>query len=366
MLTKQNHKSIKIATPYGLQRIVFDDLSIVTNHIANHDIVLIVIDERIHKLDELKAFISSIESNRQIHVLPIAINNYTKNTELLFSVFDEMNRLGMTRKSLLISIGGGATSDLVGVAAAFYMRGIEYVVIPTSFISMADTVISKVAVNHGETKNMIGAFRSPALTYIDLAFTKTIDETNLAYGLVEILKQALLEHDMKRVKQILGLLSSDTIDIAGLKELVSWSLKKKSKYVAPDWYDVKGKHKALSLGHTLANYLEMKGEYHHAVAVLYGMVLEYLIAQQRGIVAPAECKVFFAAAQLFEERFKQHEQVMIHLQPSVLIPALRKDKISHHGTIRFVLPTKRGYCVSVVSEDELADAVEAFGKLKFS
>ena len=358
--------TINVRTPYGPQSIVFNDSPALEKTITEYDSVLVVVDERVYKLPKTKQLLATIASVKSMHILAISINNYTKNTTLLTKVIDKMVELGMTRQSLLVSIGGGATSDLTGVAAALYMRGIHYIVVPTSFISMADTVISKVAVNHKDTKNVIGAFRSPVMTYVDIDYCSTINSVDLAHGLVEIFKQSLLEHNEEILDEIAGLLSHDTIDKDALYDLAHWSIKTKIEYIEHDWYDTLGKHKALSLGHTLANYLEMQGEYHHAVAVLYGMVLEFIIAHNRRIITEDQFDEFIHIAMLLERHFKQHEVVKKHLTPTVLLPALRKDKINNNGVLKFVLPTTTSYIITSVSEDELSSAIKAFEILKLN
>jgi len=97
-----------------------------------------------------------------------------------------MTSYGMTRDSLLIAIGGGSTADLVGVASSFYMRGIDYAVIPTNYISMADGIIGKVAINHGRVKNVVGSFKSPQWILINPDILNSLDQLNIDRGLVEV------------------------------------------------------------------------------------------------------------------------------------------------------------------------------------
>lgn len=359
-------KSIKIKNPRGRQQIIFGDESDLFSSIADYDIIFAVVDERVYSFPKTKQLLKKISQNHQkIITTTVSINNFRKNTELLFELLNQMEKSNITRRSLLLSIGGGSTSDLVGVLAAFYMRGIDYVVIPTSFISMADTIISKVAVNHNSTKNLVGAFLSPVYTYIDIDFLQHANETNLFHGLVEILKLALIEHDTLILAEIEKILKGKKPTDLELLELIKWSIRVKAKYVVSDWYDVKGSHKALSLGHTLANYIEMNSQQHHAVAVLYGILLEFIIAYGRRIITRAQYDDFIKFIRLFEIKFTSSQEIMLLLDPVVVLPALQRDKISHSGIVKLVLPTKQGYAVSDVSEDELEGALVILNELEF-
>lgn len=358
-------RTLVLSVPHGKQVIYFDQGYDVDSLLAEYDKALIVADERVDDLTQASHFYSALQSTGKIvGKVTISINNYTKNTELMLQVLDAMQRHGLSRKSLLISVGGGATADLVGVTASVYMRGIDYATIPTSFISMADGIIGKVAVNHRDTKNMIGAFRSPVWVIVDPGFVDMSDDVRIAHGLVEVWKHGLVENDPEITDKIRRLMCDDSNDMALLWELCRDSMHTKAKYVLDDWHDKTGRHKALSLGHTLANYLEMKDELHHAEAVYYGILLEAIMAKNKGLLNPQEFDAIFDTARLFEDRFQKIERIIPLLQHQSLINSLKNDKISHNGKILFVLPTNTGYVVEHVTTDELQKAIDQFSRLR--
>lgn len=355
---------VSLFTPNGSQTIYFsDDQNIkVIDLVEGYDKIILVIDSRISEYEHsLKVINKLLESNKPVHIEYITINNYTKNTQLMLLLLDAFARVGMTRNSIAIAIGGGATCDLVGVTSSVYMRGIPYATIPTSYISMVDGVISKVAINHGLNKNLVGAFNSPDWTYIDTKYVMNhMDRRRILHGLVEAWKHAIIECDGEKQQLINNIASKDVYDFEELINLAKWSMNIKAKYVLDDWRDSSGKQKQLSLGHTLANYLEMVSQTHHAEAVCYGILFESIISKELGRISAIKLNKIFEMFNIFENEFMNINNIKPLVSSLSLSGYLEKDKINAYNKITFVIPTDQGSEVEDITKEDLANAISSF------
>ena len=170
------------------------------------------------------------------------------------------NNIG--RDALLIAVGGGITGDLVGFVASTYMRGIDFVNIPTTLLSQVDSSIGgKVAVNFNGYKNILGSFHNPKLVIVDTIFLKTLSQRQFNNGLAEVIKYGLIQN-----KSIIEGLYNN-IDIT---ETIYDCLIVKKKYVEEDFYD-NGVRKKLNLGHTIGHAIELDNlDIFHGEAVSIG------------------------------------------------------------------------------------------------
>ena len=206
-------------------------------------------------------------------VIPAGEKSKTPNT--LFDILAEMHRRGLNRHSRVAAIGGGVVGDITGLASALYMRGIEWVSIPTTLLAIVDSGIGgKTAVDFDGVKNLIGAFHSASETYVSAAFLKTLPEREWTCGYGELIKTCLLTADgyklLKKHKD--GLLKKDT---GALTELVALCLRTKNDVVTEDPTE-RGRRKILNVGHTVGHALESLDEYNlsHGEYVLKGMMVE--------------------------------------------------------------------------------------------
>ncbi|MEK9147322.1 MAG: NUDIX domain-containing protein [Patescibacteria group bacterium] len=174
-------------------------------------------------------------------------------------IIKRLIKVRASRNSCLISIGGGYVSDITCYTASVYMRGIDFIQIPTTLMSMVDAVIGKVAINFEENKNLIGSFYSPKYVFSDLNFLSTVSKKEKILGLSEVWKHGLIKRDNNIIRKIENCLSNFSDEY--YSEFIHFSMKVKKDCVVSDYNDRKGKHKALSLGHTFANFLEKKNKY---------------------------------------------------------------------------------------------------------
>lgn len=367
MKPQQTVTKLSFDTPTHEQSVVVGDRSVCASFqedidSLHPDSILLVLDRGLlaHKEYALEEYTHSLnELNVPVKIIDIEVNNLTKDFEMLEMLLVAMSEFGLTRKGILIGIGGGSLLDTIGVAAAVYLRGIRYCTVPTSFISMADGIISKVAVNLNGRKNIVGAFYSPVASYCDTSFLENQPFATHLPGLVEIWKESLIVNDIRVTAWINDILERQQLASNDFIELITWSMNIKSEHIINDWRDETGSHKALSLGHTLANFLEMQLPIHHGEAILYGMYLEGYIARNKKLLNAAAHARFNATIHQFDKYFNKYEMIKPILSKN-LFEQLRKDKINHHGIIKFVLPTTTAYEIVAVSEDELRNALELF------
>lgn len=169
-----------------------------------------------------------------------------------------------TRSDLIVSIGGGVTSDIVGYVASSFKRGIKDIYFPTTTLAMIDASVGgKCGINFLDTKNVIGAFYDPSLIVMDLNSLKSLDKRNYYNGLVEALKMGLTI-DANLYNEFI----KNEFDI---ERIIDLSIRAKIKVVSNDRFD-KGGRDILNFGHSIAHAIELNSDYYHGEAVAIGIV----------------------------------------------------------------------------------------------
>lgn len=173
---------------------------------------------------------------------------------------------GFTRGDCVVAVGGGVVGDVAGFAASAYMRGIDFYNVPTTLLAQVDSSIGgKTAINLGDTKNTVGSFYQPKAVLIDPNVLKSLDERNLASGLGECIKSALIGD-----RELLNIIESGEIS-ERIDEIIYRSLYVKKKFVEEDEKE-SGSRKALNLGHTIGHAIEIQGGLSHGEAVALGIL----------------------------------------------------------------------------------------------
>lgn len=369
MKQTEEYMNLSIDTPTDVQEVLFTD-EFPGDFLERYDKVLLVVDSRASDNQRVRNHISSVKVaflSKTCQTITLDINNRVKNTHSMLSLLDIMEQLGMTRRSLVIGIGGGSIGDLVGVTASIYMRGIDYCLIPTTYISMVDGVISKVALNHGHSKNLVGMFTSPKLAIVDTQIAKVDDRKTIAYGIVEMWKHALIVNNKSIINEIDQALDKEhQYTHEELKKWAYWSMKTKMEFVNNDWYDRDNIHKALSLGHTLANVYETRCNIHHAEAVTYGIIFEAIVANRAKILSDKKLESTLKVASKLEIFFNVFNQVQKEITLAMIIRVLKSDKINHSNTFNLVLPIDDGYCVKEIDDQLMSDSLSDYLNLHFN
>mgnify|MGYP000896870014 CR=1 FL=1 len=250
----------------------------------SYDKLFILTDENT-ELHCLPAINKLLNNNNAISVT-IPAGDLNKNIETLSHVWTQLSLRGATRHSLLINLGGGMTTDLGGFAAATFKRGIRYINIPTTLLSMVDASVGgKTGINFNGLKNEIGAFAPASSVLIETEFLKTLDKENFFSGYAEMLKHGLISNT-EHWAELLNF-PTDNLDYTRLKELVGKSVQIKEDIVEQDPYE-QGIRKALNLGHTVGHAFESLSFEEdrpvlHGYAVAWGIVCElYLSSVKTG------------------------------------------------------------------------------------
>ena len=219
--------------------------------------------------------VSAIYADTLLQQLPNAIlhtvisGEGAKSFEVFEKCLTKLQENHFTRKDTIIALGGGVIGDLSGFVAATYLRGIDFIQIPTTTLSQIDSSIGgKVAINLNGVKNVVGAFKQPKMVLIDPNTLKTLDQRNFVNGLVEAIKVGVICND-----QILELFEEDNLN-DNLEKIIALSINVKKDVVQQDPYE-KGIRAILNFGHTIGHGVESYynlTDVYHGEAVAIGMV----------------------------------------------------------------------------------------------
>ena len=281
--------------------IISNDLQqALSNAIAEcpHDKLFVLVDETTHQL--CLPVIAGFDYMQEAQCIVIGATDTHKTLDTLSHVWAELQRMGATRHSLLINLGGGMVTDLGGFAASTFKRGLAYINIPTTLLSMVDASVGgKTGINFGGLKNEIGVFNNANSVILDTIFLQTMDQENILSGYAEMLKHGLISEEKMWAELInfeLETLNLKLCDVSRpeqiktqsskLKEMLADSVAVKQRIVTEDPTE-HGIRKALNLGHTAGHAFESlaleRKPILHGYAVAYGLVVElYLCCVKTG------------------------------------------------------------------------------------
>ena len=219
-------------------------------------------------------------------VIEIGASDMNKTLSSLSHVWEELQLGGATRHSLLINLGGGMVTDLGGFAASTFKRGINFINIPTTLLSMVDASVGgKTGINFGGLKNEIGVFNDSRYVILSTLFLSTLDSQNLRSGYAEMLKHGLINRDDRETADMRRQLIAYDItspDLTLLQQMLAESVKVKERIVDEDPHE-HSIRKALNLGHTAGHAFESWAMRHgnpilHGYAVAYGIIPELYLS----------------------------------------------------------------------------------------
>jgi len=304
---------------------------------SSYSSLFIIVDENTYE-ECLPDFMTAIEGDFHFEVLEIESGEINKNIATCTYLWETLSSLGADRKSLIINLGGGVLTDLGGFVASTFKRGIDFINVPTTLLSMVDASVGgKTGVDLGPLKNQIGVINQPEMVLVIPSFLKTLDERQLQSGFAEMLKHGLIRNasyweDLKSVS------SFDEIDAKIYDSVV---IKNEVVLRDPTEQNIR---KILNFGHTLGHAIEsyfLESEDHetllHGEAIAIGMILEgYLSYKITGL--PKEQLEDIKAT--FLGNYKK-----ISFTPEVIfeiLNLLKFDKKNSHGMINFVLLNRIG------------------------
>lgn len=263
-----------------------------------------------------------------------------KNLTQLERTLEWLAGQGFDRGAAIVGVGGGAAGDHSGFAAAVYLRGVRFALVPTTLLAMVDASVGgKTAVDLGAGKNLVGAFHQPQLVTADLTFLETLPLRERAAGLAEVVKSALIADAplLERLEAEADRLAAGAID-DGMAEVIAAAVRVKSDVVSEDEREA-GRRAILNFGHTVGHALESASGYEllHGEAVSLGMVAALSLGVSLGVTPPALRDRTTALL----ARLKLPVDVAHRLTPEVLA-RVDVDKKRRSDAVRFVFVTAAG------------------------
>ncbi|HUG52984.1 MAG TPA: 3-dehydroquinate synthase [Vicinamibacteria bacterium] len=283
-----------------------------------------------------------------------------KTARTLQRVYDVLADAGLGRDGLVLAVGGGVLGDLAGFAAATYMRGVDWVPVPTTLLAMVDSAVGgKVGINHPRAKNMIGAFHQPRLVAVDPLFLDTLPPRQRQTGAYEVLKCGIIGDPVlfESVRAAPPGLEGWAPDL--LDDAIARSVALKADVVSRDEREG-GLRQVLNLGHTLGHALEAVTAYRrftHGEAVGWGLIGEAALARRRGLLSPADFEAIAGAVDALGPR-----PGLRGLSAEPVLEAVARDKKARQGRVPFVLPTAIG-AVSIVPDVDRGEVLAAFDEI---
>ena len=298
-------------------------------------------------------------TDAQIHIFTVPDSEAGKSFATYQKVLDWLGAAGFTRNDLVIAVGGGAVTDLSGFVASSWLRGIDWVAVPTTLAAMVDAAVGgKTGINSEYGKNLIGSFYSPISVLVDLSWLSTLSDRDFAAGLAEVIKCGFIVDT-----EIVELLKDRNLlevrgDRALTLELITRSIAVKANVVSGDFKESFDRE-ILNYGHTLGHAIELHSKYalRHGECVSIGLVFAANLANQSGILA--------------DQATDLHKRILSNLglptsYESRHWPELRAnmaiDKKSRSGTLRFVAISEFGKTLRIEAPSE-SDLLAAYERL---
>ena len=302
---------------------------------TNPSKIFVLVDTNTHDAC-LPKFLSKVDSGEVvIEVMEMPEGEDHKTIDICTGVWEAMSEYNADRKSLMINLGGGVVTDLGGFVASTYMRGIDYINIPTSLLAMVDASVGgKTGVDLGNLKNQIGVISEGSMVLIDTSFLETLPHNHMISGYAEMLKHGLI-YDKSYWNMLVNF---ENLEASALDNMIYDSVIIKNNIVTEDPTE-KGLRKVLNFGHTLGHAIESyflgngdKTPLLHGEAIAIGMLLEAYISTK--------------TIGLSKEEFKEIEKGILKTFSKIeinendqkaIIDLLKYDKKNSHGKINFVL-----------------------------
>jgi 3-dehydroquinate synthase len=297
---------------------------------------IVVTDENVAKFHAESIVVSLRKAGFTPQVIILPAGEAYKNLETIQRLWHGFLEHGLDRKSTVIALGGGVIGDMSGFAAATYMRGINWVCVPTTLLSMVDASLGgKTGFDLPEGKNLIGAFYPPKLVLADPEVLRTLPERELISGMAEVVKHGIISDPelFEICSHGLECMKDD------LEQIVKRAMAVKINVIEDDPYE-KGFRAALNLGHTVGHAVELvsRFELRHGEAIAIGMVAEAQLAERLTVAG----KGLSEAIREVLLNVGLPVQIPEELPRGEILRAMRMDKKKNAKAIRFALPAEIG------------------------
>ena len=326
--------------------------------VARGSTVLIVSNETIAPL-YLDALVGSL-ADANVHSLILPDGETYKTVGHWTRIIDKLIDIRATRDATIFTLGGGVIGDMGGFAAASYMRGIDFVQIPTSLLAQVDASVGgKTGFNHPRGKNLIGAFHQPKAVLVDIDTLETLPAREFSAGLAEVVKIAAI-----RDVEFLGWLEDNSAaimarDSATITSMIKRSIANKAEVVAQDEREA-GVRALLNFGHSFAHALETLTDYHqylHGEAVAIGMMVASRLSEIRGFCEDGFSQRLGALLQ----SFKLPLDLPAEVATDDILETMKLDKKVIAGAARLILvkAAGEGFIDSTSEKSQIVAAISA-------
>jgi 3-dehydroquinate synthase len=302
---------------------------------GNYSSLFVIVDKNTLQYC-LPLFEEKVEAPFQLIITESGEENKTLNSCQI--IWDRMISLGADRHSLCINLGGGVIGDMGGFAASTFMRGMDFIQVPTSLLSQVDASVGgKLGVDYKNYKNLIGIIKNPGSVFIFTDFLKTLPYKHLLSGFAEVIKHGLI----RDIESFQNLTHTDSLSNINWEDLIYASVNIKQLITEEDPYE-RGIRKILNFGHTLGHAIESyalgnNGQLLHGEAIAIGMIMETHLSFQKGYISIKEAQ---DVKDKILKLYGHHPSVIPKLES--LLELMSKDKKNKGGIIKFSLLQKLG------------------------
>lgn len=305
--------------------------------------------------EEVKNILSGHCKKVILHIIPAGEEN--KTLDNIKNIYKTLIEEKYDRKDLLIALGGGVVGDMTGYAAATYLRGVDFIQIPTTLLAQADSSIGgKTGVDFDGYKNMVGAFYMPKLVYMNISTLKTLDDRQFYSGFAEIMKHGLIKDAIYYEWLLDNMYEIQDRDLDILEEMLMRSNTIKKLVVEKDPKE-QGDRALLNFGHTIGHAIEKAKNFEllHGECVALGAVAAAFISWKHNWLSMEE---YYEIRDMFVP-FKLPISIQ-DINPEEILSLTKSDKKMATGQIRFVLLKKVGKAVidMNVTDEDILNAVK--------
>ncbi len=320
----------------------------------NYSKIVVLVDENTKKY-----CYEGMSLDKPHSLIAIPSGEQQKQIQSCSSIWEQLLAHKCDRNSLLINLGGGVIGDMGGFCASTFMRGIDFIQVPTTLLSQIDASVGgKLGVDLNGIKNMVGLFNNPSMVWVQTSFLSTLPKRELRSGFAELVKHALIL-DQELWSELKKLESLDGID--NWQDLVYRSIEIKNKVVLQDPKEG-GLRKILNFGHSIGHGIEtllLDGPNHlvHGEAVAHGMLIESKISVNKSQLSVED---YNSIKEFIQKIYGIFDSSQINIQE--LLQVIGKDKKNKGGVILMALIDQIGHCQQAV-EVSPAEIVSALQEL---
>ena len=322
------------------------------------DQILIVSDDGIYSLYGDKVKSSLEESGFNVSTVCVPEGEMSKSLSQVEKLYARCAQLKLDRSATILGLGGGVIGDLAGFVASTYLRGINFILLPTTLLAQVDASIGgKVGVDLPTGKNLVGSFYQPKFVYMDLETLQTLGLKQIRDGLAEVVKYGVIKD-----KELFCYLEENVNKLVNLNKkvaqfIIERAVKIKARVVEEDEREEKGKRQILNFGHTIGHAIEAATEYEaytHGEAVSVGMVAAARISEKLGFIATDLVERIIELLKAIGLPVKMEK-----VNQNKLWDVLYRDKKIRAGKLNFVLPKNLGdvFLTSEVSSQMIKEIV---------